>query len=247
MSKIYRARERVERHGGGGGAAVLSPPEPPADSSSRHTAPDTPEYERLATAIAHAKVAATFKSIMVASPAHGEGTSTVAAGLALSLARRGEQVVVLVEANFRSPVLGAMLHVEPSAGLAEVLAGQVSLGEAVVPTAAPGVRLLAAGAPTVSSARLLESTRFTAVLEDLGSTADVIVVDAPPVLPYADALTVASRVDRVVVVTQADRTQRGHLERSKEELEKSGATILGVVLNRKSSHAPPWITRRFNL
>jgi len=246
MSKIYRALERVEEHRGGGGAAVLSHPGPSADSS-RHTAPETPEYERLATAIAHAKVTSTFKSIMIASPDHGEGTSTVAAGLALSLARRGEQVVVLVEANFRSPVLGAMLHVEPSAGLAEVLAGQTSLAEAVVPTDATGVRLLAAGTPSASSARLLESARFTAVLEDLGSTADVIVVDGPPVLPYADALTIASKVDRVVVVTQADRTQRGHLERSKEELEKSGATILGVVLNRKSSHAPPWITRRFNL
>jgi Mrp family chromosome partitioning ATPase len=67
------------------------------------------------------------------------------------------------------------------------------------------------------------------------------------VLPYADALTLASKVDRVILVTQADRTQRGHLERAKSELENAGGTILGVVLNRKASHAPPWLQRRLNL
>ncbi len=74
-----------------------------------------------------------------------------------------------------------------------------------------------------------------------------MILDAPPVMPYADALTLASKVDRVVLVTHAEHTQRGHLERAKDELDKSGAAILGVVLNRKASHAPPWLQRRLNL
>lgn len=84
------------------------------------------------------------------------------------------------------------------------------------------------------------------LLAQVAATADLVVVDAPPVMPYADALTLASKVERVVLVTHAEHTQRGHLEQAKGELDKSGAAFLGVVLNRIATHAPSWLQRRLN-
>jgi capsular exopolysaccharide synthesis family protein len=184
--------------------------------------------------------------MMIASPHHGEGTSTVAVGLARILA--GRVRVLLVDANFRSPALtDLLLDAAPGAGLVEALAGPADVETIITETDAPGLRLVAAGAVDSESPRLLQSSRLATLLSQLGATADMVILDAPPVMPYADALTLASRVDRVVLVTHAEHTQRGHLERVKEELDKSGAVILGVVLNRTASHAPSWLQRRLNL
>jgi len=243
MSKIYQALEGVERRPAASVVHLASE----ADGSSDHPLTDTGEYERLGSRIVHARSSAPFKTLMITSPDHGEGTSTVAAGLARILAERAGLRMLLVEANFRSPALAERLHVEAAAGFAGALAGQASLDGTVAKTGTPNLALVPAGLAAAGSARLLSGPRFAVLLDELAAMGDLVILDAPPVLPYADALTLASKVDRVILVTQADRTQRGHLERAKDELDKAGATILGVVLNRKASHAPPWLQRRFNL
>jgi len=248
MSKVYRALERAE--GQRAKAAPKAPPvlDDPREGNANGRGPsDVGEYERLGTAILHARAAAPFKTVMVASPDHGEGTSTVAEGLALTLAERGRLSVLLVDANLRSPAADETIHAEPVAGLTEVLAGETSIEAVIEDTETPNLRFVAAGGAVHGSARLLDTARLPALLAELATKNDVVIFDAPPVLPYADALTLASKVDRVILVTQAERTQRGHLERAKDELEQCGATILGVVLNRKASHAPPWLRRCFNL
>jgi len=249
MSKVYQALERAE---GQRGQAMSRPPavlaDPRAANGNGHRGPsDAGEYERLGSRILHALAAAPFKTVMIASPDHGEGTTTVAEGLALALAERGRLNVLLVDANFRSPALGEMFHAEPVAGLSEALAGEAAIDGVIAETGTPNLRFIPAGGMLDGPARLLDTPRLPTLLGDLGEKSDVVIFDAAPILPYADTLTLSSKVDRVILVTQAERTQRGHLERAKDELEKSGATILGVVLNRKASHAPPWLQRRFNL
>jgi capsular exopolysaccharide synthesis family protein len=240
MSKIYQALERVEPRV----TAVLDPA-PVAEGDGRHVVPDASEYERLASRIVHERSGSAFKTVLIASPDHGEGTSTVAAGLAVALAQRTGLRILLVEANFRTPGLAERLGVSADVGFGGALAGDVSLDSATVESHTPNLTVLPAGAD--GSARLLDGPRVGFLMSELADKSDVVVIDAPPVLPYADALSLASKVDRVVLVTQADRTQRGRLERAKDELEKAGAVILGVVLNRKTSHAPPWLQRRLNL
>jgi capsular exopolysaccharide synthesis family protein len=245
MSKVYQALERAERQRAKAPAVLGEPRE--SNGHAPRGPSDIGDYERLGSKILHARAAARFKTIMVASPDHGEGTSTVAEGLALTLAERGRLSVLLVDANFRSSGLDEMLDVAPSPGLTEALAGAATVDAVIATTGTPNLRLVTAGGAVDGSARLLDTARLPALLGELAERSDVVIFDAPPVLPYADALTLASKVDRVILVTQAERTQRGHLERAKDELEKSGATILGVVLNRKASHAPPWLQRCFNL
>jgi non-specific protein-tyrosine kinase len=205
------------------------------------------EYERLASKILHARAASPFGTVMIVSPDHGEGSSTIAARLAESLSTRGQLSVVLLDANFRSPAPTEHHDIDAAVGLADVLSGAVVLETAVLDGGTPKLRLLAAGRVDDDAPRLLDSPRLTSVLEVLAAASDIVVIDGPPVLPYADALTLAARVDRVIVVTQADRTPRDRLERAAQELTAAGATILGAVLNRKASHAPPWLTRCLNL
>lgn len=243
MSKVFQALERVEGLRRRSAADVLAPRKR-ADGTSRPDSSDPAEYERLCAAILQARIAAPFKTMMVASPDHGEGGSTVAVGLAKALAARLR--VVLVDANFRSPVLAERFHVEPALGLADVLSNLATVEAALTRTAIANLRLLGAGTATDQTFRQVRSG-LPALIRQLAEASDVVIFDAPPVLPYADALILASQAERVVLVTHAERTQRGDLERAKDELERSGAAILGVVLNRKTSHAPPWLQRYLNL
>ena len=245
MSRVFQALERTEGLRGRKTSAILDVPQ--QDKRSGEPSPsDTGEFERLAGAILQARVAAPFTTMIIASPHHGEGTSTVAVGLATILA--GRLRVLLVDANFRSPGLAdLLLAAEPRAGLVEALAGSADVETIIMETGVPGLHLVAAGAVDGESPRLLQTSRLAPLMEQLAEAADVVILDAPPVMPYADALTLASAVERVVLVTQAEHTQRGHLERAKEELDKSGTAILGVVLNRTASHAPSWLQRRLNL
>lgn len=245
MSRVFQALERTEGLRRRKTSAVLDAPQQD-HRSGRPSPSDTGEFERLAGAILQARAAEPFTTMMLASPHHGEGTSTVAVGLARILA--GRLRVLLVDANFRSPSLSDLLpESEPGAGLVEALAGSVDVEAIITETGVPGLRLVAAGAVDSESPRLLQTLRLAPLMSQLAEAADLVILDAPPVMPYADALTLASRMERIVLVTQAEHTQRGHLERAKEELEKSGAGILGVVLNRTASHAPSWLQRRLNL
>jgi capsular exopolysaccharide synthesis family protein len=244
MSRVFQALERTEGLRKRKTSAILAPQQ---DKRSGQPSPsDTGEFERLASVILQARAAAPFKTMMIASPHHGEGTSTVAVGLARILG--GLLRVLLVDANFRSSgATDLLLETEPRAGLVEALAGSADIEAIITETNVPGLRLVAAGAVDSESPRLLQTSRLAPLMSQLAETADVVILDAPPVLPYADALALASRVERIVLVTQAEHTQRGHLERAKEELDKSGTAILGVVLNRTASHAPSWLQRRLNL
>lgn len=244
MSRVFQALERVEGLRGRKAPTVLDAPGK-AKRPQRSEPSESGEFERLAATVLQAKATAPFATLMLASPQHGEGTSTVAANLGRVLAARMR--IVLVDANFRSPGLTGLLHQDGSRpGLVEVLTERADAPSVVTETELPNLRFLPAGLVQTDSSKLLQSPRLSTLLAQVAGTADLVVVDAPPVMPYADALTLASKVERVVLVTHAEHTQRGHLEQAVGELDKSGAAFLGVVLNRKATHAPSWLQRRFN-
>lgn len=245
MSRVFQALERVDGLRGRKAPTVMDAPGK-AERLQRSEPSEPGEFERLAATVLQAKATAPFTTLMLASPQHGEGTSTVVANLGRVLAARMR--VLLVDANFRSPGLTDLLHHEGiGAGLVEALTGRADGLSVVSDTEVPNLRLIPAGLVEMDSPRLLQSARLSMLLAQVAATADLVVVDAPPVMPYADALTLASKVERIVLVTHAEHTQRGHLEQAKGELDKSGAAFLGVVLNRKATHAPSWLQRRFNL
>ncbi len=183
----------------------------------------------LRTNLVYADPDHTPRIVLVTSPQAGEGKSTVAALLARSLAMQGEQVV-LVDADLRRPTVEEFFDVDRTVGTTQVLAGDVTLAEALVQTDAPGLFALPAGRLPHNPAEVVGSKKFDELLHEL-AVDHRVVIDAPPLLPVTDAVILATRVDGVLVVTLDGMGRKEHLARALGLLGSVRANVLGVVLN----------------
>lgn len=195
--------------------------------------PDHPvadAYQSLRTALQFVAVGNGVQSILITSPNEGDGKSTTALNLASSLAQVGRRVV-LADADLRRPRVHELLDSPREPGLTDLFfghpVGDIALAGGLVPD-----RLLAipAGTRPPSPASFLSSDGFEALAGGLRSAADVVVFDAPPVLPVADARSVASLVDGVILCVRVGRTSRPDLSKAIDALESSGGRLLGVLL-----------------
>jgi capsular exopolysaccharide synthesis family protein len=190
-------------------------------------------------------------ALLVTSPGVGEGKSTVSSNLAASFAQSGKRTI-LVDTDLRHPALHRLLRVEQDGGLTALLAGYDSggshrnwieewVGELLVDTWVPNLRLLPAGSALgVNAGELVASPMMAHVLDFLSRSADVIVLDSPPVLPLADVAILSSLPLGVVLVVEADRTTMRDVSLAYEVLVRSQARVLGCVLNKASMRTAPY-------
>jgi capsular exopolysaccharide synthesis family protein len=175
------------------------------------------------------------KVVMVTSATPGEGKSTVAAGLARAAALAG-QSVVLVEADLRRPTFHEQFRLDGERrGLTTALVGSAPVNELTRP-ALPGLkamRILPAGPVPPNSAELLRGTRMNAILTELEAESDLVILDAPPLLPVADARVLLDNenIDAVIIVARAYKTTRDEVRRTRSVLEASHVRALGLVVN----------------
>ena len=172
------------------------------------------------------------KALAVLEPRADSGASALAANLALSFAQLGERTL-LIDANFRQPRQQALfgLGAEPLMGLSNVLAGRQNLKEVLRPIEPYSMlSLLCAGAPPPNPQELLGQVNFSYVIETAPSVFDVVLIDAPPVIDFADAQIIAARATGCLLVARRDRTRVADLQRAKVELQPTGAQLLGVVM-----------------
>ena len=170
--------------------------------------------------------------VVVTSAAPGEGKSTVAVGLAVSLARSGSRVL-LVDANLWRPRLTEYLGLAASAsGLTDVLAGGAEVNDVTLSTDDSRLRVLPAGPLPEDPGELLGSPVMRALLDGLREAYDVVVVDTPPLLPLVDGAAVSALVDGVLLVTRHGKTSRDELAEAATALSAVEARILAVVINR---------------
>ena len=188
-------------------------------------------YRILRTNLQFASPDQRLETILITSPGPGEGKSTVTANLATSLAQAGLQVIA-VNADLRRPALHQFFQVRNTLGLTSVLVGQTTLDEALQQTMVPRVRVLASGQIPPNPSELLGSRRMQAVLNELRERADLVLIDAPPVVAVTDAGLLARLVDGCLLVISIGKTPRDMAVSAKEQLEQVGARVLGVVANR---------------
>lgn len=170
-------------------------------------------------------------SLLVTSGQANEGKTTIAAGVAVALARAGERVV-LVDANLHRPGLDQLLGVTAQTGLTSVLIKEFPhAADALTPTDIAGLQLLAAGPSHLHAVDLLASRRMSQCLAELCAIADVVLVDSPP-LTLSDPISLSALVDGIVLVVDARRTHGRDARASLARLTRSGATVVGMVLNR---------------
>ncbi len=177
------------------------------------------------------------KSVVVTSALPGDGKTTLVANLGIALAESGRKVV-LVDADFRRPRLAGIFDLEASAGqsLTEILSGEGPLGDAPGDTLAQPTRMQGlwvvpnqGGAGNIQ--RLLHSPRLPELLARLEHTFDLVLIDVPPVLSFADARLTARHTDGVIFVVRAGVTSQDDLMGSIEQLVHDGIDLFGTILN----------------
>ena len=171
------------------------------------------------------------RAIVVTSPIPGDGKSTIAANLALSIAASGEQVV-LIDADLRRPMVASLFNLSEGAGLTDVLTGRATVTDvAQVADATRNLVVMAAGRTPPNPSEVLGSRKMGELIEQLTKHAFVI-IDSPPVLPVTDAAVLANNADGAVLVVSAGKTTFDMMDKALENLGKARARALGVVLNK---------------
>ena len=168
--------------------------------------------------------------ITVTSSLPGEGKTTTACNLALSLAQSGQQVA-LVEGDLRRPEVAGTFGLEQQVGLTTVLVGRVTLDEALQPTTTPGLDVLASGALPPNPAEIIQTGAMESLVQDLRRRYDVVLIDAPPLLPVADAALLAMLSDGALLVVRHGRTGHDQVRAAVERLSNVGARLFGTVLS----------------
>ncbi len=178
-----------------------------------------------------------LRSLVVTSPGPGEGKSITLANLAVVAAQMGQRVI-LVDGDLRKPQLSELFGLHNDSGLTNVVAGSSNAESALQAVAeVPGLRVLTSGPLPPSPTTVLASRRMGELADELAEQADLLLLDAPPVLTVSDASVLASRVNGVLLVLNAGQTKRENARRAKDALEKVNAQIIGVVLTNVAPDA----------
>ena len=172
-------------------------------------------------------------TILVSSPAPGEGKSTVVANLALAIAQSGRRIVV-VDGDLRRPSIHTFFSgVEREPGLSNYLAElEPDLSAVTYSGVVDGVQVIPSGPTPPNPAELLGSPRMSGLLAQLSKEFDTVLVDSPPLLPVSDGTVLAAQLDSALLVVDAYGTRTGSLDASLDGLKNVKIHLLGVVINK---------------
>src|SRR5690606_26807343 len=193
-------------------------------------------YRMRRTSLLFAAEREALDSIAVTSAGMGEGKTTTAVNLAVTLAQDGRRVLI-VDCDFQRARLHRLFGLPREPGLADVLAGRRHGTETVWPTRQNNLWLMPAGRPD-EPADVVQTAALRALLHELAGTYDVVVLDTPPLLPTADAAIFAAIARGVVFVTRAGRTDREAARLAMHRLDDVGARVVGAVLNDPDAESP---------
>ncbi len=171
------------------------------------------------------------RRIVVTSAVQGEGKSTTAGNLAVTLAQGGLRVCI-IDADLRRPRVADVFGIEGSVGLSNVLAGQHDVEDVLVPWQDGMLTVLPAGTCPPNPSELLGSQHMQHLLAKLSSSFDVLVIDSPPLLPVSDAVILAQATDGALLVVRHGSTGREQVAAAVASLATVGAPLIGTVMTR---------------
>lgn len=170
-----------------------------------------------------------LKVIVVASAVPKEGKSTVSANLAAAMAQLGRKVL-LVDADMRHPLQHHIWELTNAAGLSDVIVSQADF-ESVVTEVIPKLDVLSAGVIPPNPMALLDSKRMASLVQYFTNRYDFVIIDAPPLVLAADAVTLGKITDGILLVARPGILDSSSAAAAKESLERSGQNVLGLVVN----------------
>jgi capsular exopolysaccharide synthesis family protein len=174
-----------------------------------------------------------IKTILITSPTPGNGKSTVASNLALSISQL-KQDVVLVDADLRRPAVNSSFRMSKSPGLSDVINNKADVKSVVRQWKRnKNLKVITAGNKPGNVTEVVGSKRIAAILSTLKEDHELILIDAPPLI-IADAYNLASGADGIIIVMEPGQTSDEQAKSIKEQLDRANANILGIVFNKMS-------------
>ena len=195
-------------------------------------APQSPlaeSFRQLRTSLQYVDLDNQSKLIVVTSALPGEGKTTTSVNLAIAVAQGGARVAV-VEADLRRPKAAQYLGMDNTVGLTSVLTGQVGLDTALQPWGDGMFDFLGSGPLPPNPSELLASRQMTDVLDELALRYDMVIFDAPPTLPVADAAVLAARCHGALFVARHGKVTQDQVRAAGDTLSRVSANIFGVIL-----------------
>ena len=202
-------------------------PEIPARDTPR--SPISEAYRMLQANLKFLSSDKPLKVIVVTSSVPKEGKSTVSANLAAAMAQLGRRVL-LIDADLRHPVQHHLWELTNAAGLTDVLVGQAEF-EVAVTKPMEHLDVLSSGVIPPNPLALLDSKRMASLIKNFSEAYDFVIIDAPPLVLAADALTLGKITDGVLLVARPRVVDSTNAAVAKESLERSGQNVLGLVVN----------------
>ena len=202
------------------------------------------QYKILTTNLMSLNKGKPPKTIAITSSIAAEGKSITALNVAITMSHATRKPkIILIDADMRKGQLVKYLGVPEHKGLSEFLKGEAALSDVVFKLDIDHLSFISSGAIPENPAELLDSDRMHELLSQLRLEYDFILIDTPPVIPVTDAVIIGSKVEGVVMVIQAGRTQRTMVSRSTELLNQAHAKIVGHVLTGIEYFVPEYIYR----
>ena len=186
-------------------------------------------YRSLRTNIQYSSFDKKYKTIVVTSSNPGEGKSTTAGNLALTLSE-GEARVLLVDCDMRKPSVHKNFRVSNTYGLSDVLLQKQKVMD-VAHVYKKNLHIITAGKIPPNPAEMLSSRSMTLFLEEMKEHFDYIVLDTPPVQAVTDSQILSTKVDGTLFVVRAGVTKKDDIKNSISALKKINANIIGTVLH----------------
>jgi capsular exopolysaccharide synthesis family protein len=190
-------------------------------------------YRQLRAALLLSRDGRELKSLLVTSSLPGEGKTTTAINIAISLAESGANVL-LIDGDLRRPTLHTIFEVDNERGFSSALSEGLTgsdLFSVIKKSEMADLSLLTSGPSPENPTKLFDHEKLCQLLATLKSKFTHLVIDSPPILPFADGVILGAEIDGVIMVVQGGATPREIVLRSMQLLDDVDASILGVVLN----------------
>jgi capsular exopolysaccharide synthesis family protein len=200
--------------------------------SANPRSPMAETFRTLRTNLEFASVDKSLKTILVTSPGAGEGKTTVASNLAAVMAQANKRVILL-EGDLRRPRVHRALGMSNQIGLSDVFRGQLDIRDVARYSKVKDLAVITSGSLPPNPAELLGSARMGQILARLVESASVVIIDSPPFV-VTDSTVLAAKVDGVLLVMQPGKTHAEAAKTMIAQLNRAGAHVVGVVLNRVS-------------
>ena len=224
MVKSWKGRLAPAANGNGSQAAALEAASDPGVSSYGEA------IRTLRNSILLADFDRGVRSLLITSATPGEGKSTTALYLAIAHAQQNHRTL-LIDGDLRRPSLHRRFDVPGNLGLSRALAGEIDWKEALIsPEGLPHLEILPAGPPSHRAADVV-GRRLVDLVAEASRDYDLVILDAPPLLGFAEPLQMATAVDAVVIVTRAGDTSRKAVNSVIQTLARLRANVVGLVLN----------------